>query len=59
MGDQTILFTPGTLVWIKINNGIWWPSKVVDPTTSPQDLQDYMALREKAIAMVYFERDDK
>lgn len=53
-------YTPGTLVWMKVYNRIWWPGKVVDPSTTPQELQDYVLRKKKNyIAVVYFERDDK
>lgn len=51
-------FTPGTLVWNKIFNNIWWPCVVVDPTTSPQEIQDFMITKKNAIAMVYYERNN-
>ncbi|VVC41688.1 PWWP domain [Cinara cedri] len=60
MSHQTIQsFTPGTLVWIKIYNRIWWPGKIVDPITAPQELQEFMNRKKNPIAMVYFERDKK
>ncbi|VVC41680.1 Hypothetical protein CINCED_3A002642 [Cinara cedri] len=60
MSDQTIQpFTPGTLVWTKVYNRIWWPGKIVDPKTAPQELQEFMNRKKNPIAMVYFERDKK
>lgn len=56
---MTQSFTPGTLVWMKVFNRIWWPGQVVDPTTSPQEMQDFMHRKKNPIAMVYFERDKK
>lgn len=59
MCDQTMPYSYGTLVWAKVYNRLWWPGKVVDPATAPIEMQDFMLSKKNAIAMVYFEGDNK
>ncbi|VVC41735.1 PWWP domain [Cinara cedri] len=58
MSDQRMLYEPGTLVWMKVFNRVWWPGKVVDPMTAPKELQYSPNSKKSIIAMVHFERDD-
>ncbi|VVC28870.1 PWWP domain [Cinara cedri] len=59
MCDQTIPYSPGTLVWVKTYNRLWWPGRVVDPTSTPQDLQNFIKRKKNPIAVVHFEKDDQ
>lgn len=59
MCDQTMPYGYGTMVWAKIYNRFWWPGRVVDPTTAPIEMQEYMNTKKNAIAMIYFEGDKK
>ncbi|VVC46166.1 PWWP domain, partial [Cinara cedri] len=51
-------FTPGTLVWAKFYD-IFWPGKVVDPSSAPQKTQDIMNQKRNPLAMVFFVEDNK
>lgn len=58
MCDQSVPYTPGTLVWVKVNNKIWWPGKVVDQKNIPEELINYINKKKNPIAVVHFERDN-
>lgn len=57
MCDQTIPYTPGTWVWAMLVNRIWWPGKIVDLSSVPEELEYYKKKNKNAKTAVYFERD--
>ncbi|XP_060854404.1 uncharacterized protein LOC132932169 isoform X2 [Rhopalosiphum padi] len=58
MSEQTISYSYGTEVWVKLFNRYWWPGVVVDPLTIPDDLLEYVN-KVNPIAVVKFEKEQK
>jgi len=58
MSDQVIDYTPGTYVWAVLVNKVWWPGKVVDRFSVPNQLQYSLDGKRVVKAYVYFETDD-
>lgn len=57
MCDQTVPYSPGTWVWAKLVNRIWWPGQIVELTSIPDELDYYKKKTKNAKTAVYFERD--
>lgn len=58
MCDQTMPYTPGTLVWVALIRNYWWPGKVVDPNNLPDELKSEIGeLKKKPICTVFFEKE--
>lgn len=47
-------YAVGSWVWCKAFNAIWWPGKVVDRSTVPGNIRDYME-KKSPIAIVLFQ----
>ncbi|XP_026806815.1 muscle M-line assembly protein unc-89-like isoform X2 [Rhopalosiphum maidis] len=58
MSEQTVSYSYGTEVWVKLFNRYWWPGVVVDPLTIPDDLLEYVN-KVNPIAVVKFEKEQK
>lgn len=52
------LYDPGTRVWVKLVNRVWWPGEVVDPTDLPGEVRDYMRIKRDPIAVTFFNNDN-
>lgn len=59
MDDEPMAFALGTFVWAKLKskNKIWWPGKVVCPSTLPKALEKYNVSGKRVLAIVGFETD--
>eukprot|EP00102_Acyrthosiphon_pisum_P024355 XP_016661565.1 PREDICTED: uncharacterized protein LOC107884301 [Acyrthosiphon pisum] len=54
---ETPTYAFGTGVWVKVHHRIWWPGIVVDPLTTPQELD--LVNNVEHIAVVKFEQENK
>jgi len=58
MCEPTIKYQPGTRVWSKVLNWIWWPGKIVNLSDTPEEFREYVAMKKKnCIAVVYYDTD--
>jgi len=54
---KTPTYAFGTGVWVKVLHRIWWPGIVVDPLTTPLELD--LVNNVEHIAVVKFEQENK
>ncbi|XP_050536830.1 uncharacterized protein LOC126902997 isoform X2 [Daktulosphaira vitifoliae] len=58
MCDQTMPYTPGTLVWVALIRNYWWPGIVIDPEKIPDELKSEIEKpKKKPICTVFFEKE--